>query len=219
MDLGILLAILGSVAFLLGSLFLIAFTVFVIFVIFVFLVTVCFMQTGKVLLPRVTIFALNFIEDPLNRILSLIGVRTDGVSTAVVDIRNAIFDQIHSKVVFKDRMIFLPYCLRSRQCPAKLEEDGLICLKCGKCDISRIKTEAESLGYGVFIVPGSSLIKKIIKKYKPKAVIGVGCHSEVREGTNKMAAIGMPAKGLILNKDGCIDTEVDVERLIILLKK
>ena len=219
MDLTILLAILGSIAFLLGSLFLIVFAVFVVFVIFVVLVAVYFIRTGKVILPRLTILALNFVEDPLNRILSLIGVKTDRISTAVVDIRNAVFDQIHCKTSFKDRMVFLPYCLRNRQCPAKLEEEGLICLKCGKCDIGRIKTEAESLGYRVFTVPGSSLIKKIILKYKPKAVIGVGCHSEVREGTNKMAAIGMPAKGLILNKDGCIDTEVDVERLIKLLKR
>jgi len=193
-------------------------SVFMALFIFIVVVSVVFFRTGSIMLPKITLIALNILEDPLTFIMSVFRIRSNALSEMIVSIRNRIFDQTSARVSMGDRMLFLPYCLRSRECPARLEEDGLMCIMCGRCDISRIKKEAEALGYSVYIVPGSSLIKKIISNKKPKAVIGVGCHSEVKAGTSKMAAMGMPTKGLILKKDGCIDTVVDVDELLELLK-
>ena len=64
------------------------------------------------------------------------------------------------------KVIFLPQCLRSLDCKAKTTEDGVICINCGKCSIGPFKKEAESFGYKVFIAPGSSLVKNIVKKFK-----------------------------------------------------
>ena len=61
---------------------------------------------------------------------------------------------------------------------------------------------------------GGSLIKRMVKKYRPKAIIGVGCHMEVKEGTAKMASYGLPVQGVILDRDGCVDTRVDAVKLL-----
>jgi hypothetical protein len=213
----ILVVLLASV---LGLGVFVAVILLVFMALFLFMVLVAFMffRSGKILVPKMTLAVLNILEDPLAFVMKLLRIRSNELSEIIVAIRNRIFDQTAAHIGKNDRMLFLPYCLRSRECLARLEEDGLICIMCGRCDIGRIKKEAEEMGYSVYIVPGSSLIKKIISNKKPKAVIGVGCHSEVKAGTSKMAAMGMPAKGLMLKKDGCIDTVVDIDELMELLK-
>ena len=88
------------------------------------------------------------------------------------------------------KVIFLPQCLRSLDCKAKTTEDGIICINCGKCSIGPFKKEAESFGYKVFIAPGSSLVKNIVKKYKFRATLGVACIPELKEGVRIMKKQG-----------------------------
>ena len=119
---------------------------------------------------------------------------------------------------YKDRAIFLPQCLRNPDCKAKTTEDGIQCLSCGKCNISKFKKQVEALGYKFFIVPGFSLTKKLIKKYKPKAVLGVGCIDELNEAKETIKKSNIIAQGLPLLKDGCVNTEVDWEKLREMIK-
>ncbi|MCK5282257.1 MAG: DUF116 domain-containing protein [Nanoarchaeota archaeon] len=112
------------------------------------------------------------------------------------------------------KIIFLPHCLRNTDCKAKLTDHGYQLLNCGKCEICRFKKKAEEKGYKVFIVPGASMIKKILKEYKnPELVIGVACDTELKEGLALMKKQKINTKGLKLLKDGCVNTEVDFEKL------
>jgi len=75
------------------------------------------------------------------------------------------------------------------------------------------------MGYRVFVVPGSSFIKRMVKKYRPKAIIGVGCLSEVKEGIDMADKMGLVAMGVVTAKEGCVETFVswaDVYEMAIL---
>ncbi len=112
------------------------------------------------------------------------------------------------------KIVFLPHCLRAPDCRAKLSSEGYICLDCGKCRISSFLKKAKEKGYDVFIVPGASLIKKILEDYgDPEIVIGVACDAELKEGLAMMKKYKIKAKALKLLKDGCINTEVDFDKL------
>jgi len=111
------------------------------------------------------------------------------------------------------KVIFLPQCLRSLDCKAKTTEDGIICINCGKCSIGHFKKEAESFGYKVFIAPGSSLVKNIVKKYKFRATLGVACIPELKEGVRIMKKQGILTLSIPLLKDGCVNTKVDWNRV------
>jgi len=67
----------------------------------------------------------------------------------------------------------------------------------------------EGIGYRVFIVPGSTFIKRMVKKYHPRAIIGVGCLMEVKEGIDMADRIGLIAIGVVNFKDGCVETVAD----------
>ena len=65
------------------------------------------------------------------------------------------------------------------------------------------------MGYKVFIVPGSSFIKRMVKKYRPKAIIGVGCLLEVKEGLEMVDKIGLIPMGVVTTREGCVETDVN----------
>jgi len=99
--------------------------------------------------------------------------------------------------------------LRSTECPAKLTPEGIACIGCGRCDIGEAKKFSEKMGYKLFIVPGSSFIKRIIKKYRPRGIIGVGCQMEIKEGLDLCHRYGLPAVGVPLLQNGCVSTKLD----------
>ena len=62
------------------------------------------------------------------------------------------------------RMVFLPQCLRREGCQATEDpEQGIICQKCQRCDLWSIIALAKNQGTPVFIVPGGSLVEKILQ--------------------------------------------------------
>ncbi len=123
------------------------------------------------------------------------------------------------KIPFNQRIIFLPHCLRSLECKAPFTQEGIQCQKCGQCKIGFIIEEAEKLGYKkVLVASGGSVISSLVKKYKPKGVIGVACKKELELGLKLMKKFKIPAKGLQLEKDGCVNTDVDLKKLKQILK-
>ena len=81
-------------------------------------------------------------------------------------------------------------------------------MNCGQCTVGQARILLEKLGYRVFIIPGSSFIKRMVKKYHPKAIIGVGCLTEVKEGIDMADKIGLVAMGVVTLKEGCVETLV-----------
>jgi hypothetical protein len=49
----------------------------------------------------------------------------------------------------------------------------------------------------------------MVKKYHPKAIIGVGCLSEVKEGIDMADKMGLVAMGVVTMKEGCVETLVN----------
>lgn len=110
----------------------------------------------------------------------------------------------------KDKIaIFLPHCLKSRDCPAKMGDKGLECINCGRCGIGPFRKKATNAGFKVFIVPGGSMVKKIIENNDFQAVIGVACTVELAQAYDMLEKKDIISLSVPLSKDGCVDTEVD----------
>jgi hypothetical protein len=173
-----------------------------------------FRRTRKVFIPRLTLFLLSLLEAPIKYSLWFFRIDEGVIDQMLVQIRNMLYSEAYAKTPFSKRAVFLPQCLRSPNCPAKLTPEGIKCVECGQCGISEVKKIAESLGYMFFIVPGSSFIKRMVKKYRPEALLGIGCSMEVKQGSAMVASIGLPVQGVMLLKDGCVSTRVNVKDLL-----
>ncbi len=121
------------------------------------------------------------------------------------------------------RILLLPHCLRrSAHCRAKYNREGLQCVGCRPdCPVNRLRTAASELGYGgVCVSPGGRLAVRYVKEIRPEAIVAVACPQELEEGMEAVSRLSngrnsAPVVVVVpLLKDGCVDTEVDVEAAI-----
>ncbi len=122
------------------------------------------------------------------------------------------------------RVLLLPHCLRpSQSCPGKYTKQGLECPEsCTEvCATGRLRRAALNLGYkGVCIAPGGQLALRYIKEKSPQGIVAVACQKELEEGIQGVQELTgnkelSPIIMVIpLEIDGCIDTEVDIERAL-----
>jgi hypothetical protein len=126
-----------------------------------------------------------------------------------------------AKIPASERILLLPHCLRQAEtCKAKYNKDGLECTACNPlCAINRLSEIALRLGYqGVCVAPGGRLAVNYVNEKRPRAIVAIACQKELEEGignVNELADQYTPIVLIIpLTKDGCINTEVDVDGAI-----
>lgn len=176
--------------------------------------TVLSMRRGRFYLPWLLRPGLIVLEGIVNALWRMGKIDGKELLSFSIRLHNQMNLEKFSSVPMERRMIFLPQCLRSAQCPASLTTEGLVCKRCMRCDIGRSIDELEGQGCKVFIVPGSTFVTRLIKKYRPEAVVGVGCIMEVKEGLEMADRINLLAMGVVTSKDGCVETILDWSSLM-----
>jgi hypothetical protein len=150
----------------------------------------------------------------LEQFAAKMGVDEKELFQLYVKTKNGASREKFASTSYNDRILLLPQCLRSRECPAELGEYGYECQECGKCNLKEIIHMAKTLGYkDTFILPGGSIAKKIFLKVKPKACLGVACFKELVLGSFLCEKLGVAAQGVALLRDGCVNTIVDWKSL------
>ncbi|MDD3159844.1 MAG: DUF116 domain-containing protein [Candidatus ainarchaeum sp.] len=144
-----------------------------------------------------------------------IGLEEKLIDEVHIELRNAMYEEAYKKIPIKERYLFLPHCSRnSKLCKAEQDETGYHCKHCGQCELTKAVKLAEKLGYkNIFIVPGGTMIKNIVKDKRPKAVIGVCCFNEALLAFDMLKGTGVVAQASLLKKDGCKDTILNLEDL------
>ncbi len=164
------------------------------------------MRSGRMIFPGFLKAGLVLLEGLSKAIFHLFRLEDREMLKFFILLHNTINKKTFAAIPVRERAIFFPQCLRSSRCPAHLTPEGLMCRNCGQCPIGRERLLLEQLGYKIFIVPGSSFIKRMVQQYHPKAIIGVGCLSEVKEGIEMSDKIGLVALGVVNFKEGCVET-------------
>jgi len=123
------------------------------------------------------------------------------------------------KVPPEERIVFVPQCLRESTCKAPLGEHGYVCQHCNPdCQVYQITHAADKLGYkGVYILPGGSMAQKIIDFSKPHAILGIACEKEALLGGLLLKKLGIVGRGILLFRDGCVNTLVKVADVLKIL--
>ena len=166
-------------------------------------------RTKKLYFPKLIKAGLVFLEGLMKAMFRLLGLEDREMLSFFINLQNTMNSAEFGRIPVAERAIFMPQCLRSSQCPANLTPEGLKCRSCGQCTVGEARILLERLGYKIFIVPGSSFIKRMVKKYRPKAILGVGCLAEVKEGIDMADKMGLVVMGVVTLKEGCVETIVN----------
>jgi hypothetical protein len=173
------------------------------------LISLYSIKKGHLYFPRLIKAGLVFFEGLMKAFFRFLGLEDREMLTFLIKIGNTMNTAEFTRIPVAERAIFMPQCLRSSRCPAHLTPEGLKCRSCGQCSVGEARAVLEKMGYRIFIVPGSSFIKRMVKKYHPKGIIGVGCLSEVKEGIDMADKMGLIVMGVVTLKEGCVETLVN----------
>ena len=169
-------------------------------------------RKNQIKFPRFILYIVDLLYSPFKTISRILKLDEHLIDNIAIKVRDEINKEKFRHVPAEKTLIFLPHCLRHRDCPATLQKEGLNCTKCGLCSIGVIKKKADSLGYKLYIVPGSSFVKKIVKENNFQAVIGVACHEDLNQVM--MLLSDFCPQGVLLEKTGCFETKVNVKKVI-----
>lgn len=177
------------------------------------IITVVSIRRQKLYFPRLMQSGFVLIRGLIGSLCKLFGLEDRELMTFTIRLHNTMEISDFESVPPEERAVFLPHCLRSAECPARLSPEGIKCINCGRCPLGKAVINLEKMGYRVFIIPGSSYINRMMKKYKPKAIIGVGCLYEVRDGIEMSVLTKTPVIGVINMTDGCVETIANWDEL------
>lgn len=142
----------------------------------------------------------------------------DLLNYTFIEAGNVLNQNAYEYVKQEDRIVLIPHCLRDAEaCIAPIDDEGYHCQKCGACVISEITTAAEERGIKWYMVGGGSHAIRIVKNARPRAVFGIACFDDAKLAVDKIGEYGIPTQAVLLSKAGCVNTEVDLDRVLVKL--
>jgi len=204
----------GQVFTILGEVTILLLLVTLLIVLFVVSVVFLSIKHGRFYNPKLLRAGFDYIEKSLRTACKIFGLKDSELTIFFIHLHNSMSENEFSKIAPEDKAVFLPHCLRSSKCPADLSTEGLECKHCGRCELDNSIKELESMGYKVFIVPGSTFIGRMVKKYAFRGIIGVGCLREIKDGLDFADKIGVAVMGVVNKTDGCVETLADWPELL-----
>ena len=200
-----------SLYMLIGQLVVVIAIIVLILLITIIILGIYFSKKNNIKLPRFLLYIVDLLYFPLKTISSLLKLDEHLIDNIAIRVRDDINKEKFRQIPAEKTLVFLPHCLRHKNCPATLQKEGLNCSECGLCSIGVIKKKAETMGYKFYIVPGSSFVKKIVKENKFKAVLGVACHEDLNQ--MMMILSDFSPQGVLLETTGCFETSVNVKKV------
>ena len=195
----------------LGQIIVIIAIIILILLIIVIVLSLFIARKNQIKFPRFLLYAVDLLYSPLKTIAHFFKLEEHLIDDIAIKVRNEINKEKFRQIPAEKTLIFLPHCLRHKNCPATLQKDGLNCIECGLCSIGVIKKKSEKCGYKLYIVPGSSFVKKIVRENKFNTVLGVACHEDLNQ--MMMLLSDFYPQGVLLKKTGCFETLVDVNEI------
>jgi hypothetical protein len=168
-------------------------------------------RTGQVRWPRFGVVAGGLFYSPLCKLLRLLGRSTWGLDRYLIAAATAFMAERFA-AAGPERILVGPQCMRAGDCTARLDPvDGYRCVQCGRCDFAELSRVAEEMGFRLFIVPGDRFAKRLVERYRADAAVGVACPPELSMALLAGMKMGVPSAGVPLSRDGCFETDVDIE--------
>ena len=119
----------------------------------------------------------------------------------------------------KKRVLLLPHCSRKymdSRCKAFFDPTvpSYYCAYCSRdCLIYQATLLGRKFGYDVYVLPGGSCIKQILKRKHYDAVVGVACGMEIKLAERLLQRMNLTGQAVPLIKNGCAETRFNIETL------
>ena len=156
------------------------------------------------------------------------GLPVDDSITIIEDIidihlKNSLYREHFLKT--NKRALFLPHCCRKymdSRCKADFDPESAsyLCRHCSDdCQVHKATKLAKKENYDVYVLPGSSCIRKIFQKNMYDGIVGVACTDELKLAIGILEQFDISAQGVPLIKNGCSGTQFNFDTLQEIMKR
>ena len=136
----------------------------------------------------------------------------------MVAVSNEFWRPVFEAIPFSRRLFLLPHCLSDRAaCTGRYDSVGLHCAGCGSCAVDSLQREAAQRGYTVIVAEGTGSVLTKILEGEADAIFGVACLDSLEKSFQRVAELGVPHMALPLLRDGCTDTQAEVDQIRLIL--
>lgn len=151
---------------------------------------------------------------PLALVLGeVLHIPKDLIKGSYIEVNNKLTQSRKLNMKPEKILILAPHCLQKWDCPHKVTADVSNCRHCGCCDIDGLWKVSQKYGVNLAVVTGGTLARKMVKDYKPEAVVAIACERDLTEGildTNPLPVMGI----LNIRPEGpCKNTKVDLDKV------
>jgi hypothetical protein len=136
-----------------------------------------------------------------------------------IEVQNANILQREKFEKAENKALLIPHCARAhmdRQCMAEFNPEipSYTCKGCEEdCLVNQVVKYGKEKGYDVYVIPGGSCAEKILRDNNYDGVIGIACGSELKMALGLLKKLDIPGQGVILTKNGCANTKLNLENL------
>lgn len=193
--------------------------IFLIFIIVVgigiaaIIISLCF-PTSRIHFQKLIRLAIDFLYPAALRIGGWLGVDKEKIEDSFIEVNNQLLLSRKKQTYEHNQLLILaPHCLQKADCPYKITVKLQNCRHCGRCQVSNLIKVSVKYGIHLAFVTGGTLARKVIKEFKPEAVIAIACQRDLTSGIQDMYPL--PVLGILNDRPygPCFDTKVDIERV------
>lgn len=175
--------------------------------------TIWLAQTIKPLQPlmRVAMSTLFPFAIVLGRVFK---IDTDTIKNSFIEVNNELVRTTQQRLLPEQILLLAPHCLQENVCPHKVTNDINNCRRCGKCKVSDLLALRDLYGIRVGVATGGTLARKLVKEYRPKAIIAIACERDLASGIQDCSPI--PVLGVLNERPfgPCFNTSVNTNGVI-----
>lgn len=160
-----------------------------------------------------------FLRGLLLRILYPLVMLVGGFSQSFKERLQAKLIELNNRLVraqqvkTKRILILIPHCLQINDCNIRVTNDIYNCKRCGRCGVKALIEIAERYDLKLFIATGGSVARKVVKEFKPEAIVAVACERDLSSGI--VDSFPLPVLGVHNERpEGpCFNTRVNIDKV------
>src|SRR5690606_34549940 len=104
--------------------------------------------------------------------LALIEGEPDELAFAMLMCSNELWRPYFEATPYERRLLLMPQCLKnSSSCDAIIDDLGLICAGCNRCNLNQFLDQAENLGYATLVAEGTSSALALVAEGSVDAIL------------------------------------------------
>ncbi|HHY13165.1 MAG TPA: DUF116 domain-containing protein [Thermoanaerobacterales bacterium] len=168
-------------------------------------------------IQKLMIFAVKILYPMAITLGKVFGIPSDKIRSSFVEVNNHLVLTSGLKVKPERLLVLVPHCIQKDFCAQKITIDPLRCKRCGRCNIGSLIDLAEKYAVNIAVVPGGTLARRAVIKYKPHAIVAIACERDLTSGIQDTRPI--PVLGVLNERPegpchNCIVDVSDVEKAI-----